>query len=240
VLFGTPHEDVVLWDVATGKEVQRFRGHRFGVDHLAFSPDSLTLVAVDGEARATVWDLTGGRSPGKRRALTPARLHSLWDALRGTDAARARRAVWALAGAGDSALPLLRRGLRPARDLGPAVRRLLPGLDDDDFEVREKATGALASLGLEAAPWLREALGRKPSPEARQRIGKVLESLGRGGPPPEALRAVRAVGVLEHLGTPAARRLLRELAGGGLAAPLTQEAREVLRRLARQARSGRR
>jgi hypothetical protein len=45
---------------------------------------------------------------------------------------------------------------------------------------------------------------------------------------------LRAAEVLEHCGTPAARQLLRALAGGAPAARLTREARVALQRLARR------
>jgi hypothetical protein len=49
--------------------------------------------------------------------------------------------------------------------------------------------------------------------------------------PPEDLRHIRAVEVLEGLGTPEARNLLEELAKGAADATLTREAKASLRRL---------
>jgi hypothetical protein len=54
----------------------------------------------------------------------------------------------------------------------------------------------------------------------------------------ELARGVRAVAVLEDIGTQQARRLLMALAGGEPEARLTQEARAALKRLDR--RSGKR
>jgi hypothetical protein len=45
------------------------------------------------------------------------------------------------------------------------------------------------------------------------------------------VRALRAVEMLGRLGTPEARALLRELAGGGGESPLTRDARAALERL---------
>jgi hypothetical protein len=50
----------------------------------------------------------------------------------------------------------------------------------------------------------------------------------------ERLRELRALSVLEQIGTPAARRVLRELARGPAGSLRTQQARSALARLARR------
>jgi hypothetical protein len=49
---------------------------------------------------------------------------------------------------------------------------------------------------------------------------------------PQRLRQVRAVELLERIGTPESRKILENLAGGVPAAWLTQEAKAALARLA--------
>jgi hypothetical protein len=53
-------------------------------------------------------------------------------------------------------------------------------------------------------------------------------------PAPESLQGLRAVSVLERIGTPAARRVLAELAAGDSAARLTRAAKGVLVRMGRR------
>jgi hypothetical protein len=116
------------------------------------------------------------------------------------------------------------------------LKRVLADLDSADFSSREKAGQELADLGEAAEPALREALNGKPSLEVRQRLERLLETLERR----TKLRAVRAVEVLEGVGSPDARRLLERLARGLSGARLTQEAKASLGRLAGRQAAGNR
>ena len=64
-----------------------------------------------------------------------------------------------------------------------------------------------------AEPALRQALRADPSLEARRRIDALLEIRDRetSDPPPEKLRALRAIEALEWAGTAEAREVLRRL-----------------------------
>jgi hypothetical protein len=156
----------------------------------------------------------------------------MWTDLGGMDAPPAFRARWALTSSADETISLLKERLRPASEVDPRrLRRLLADLDSNTFAVREKAEAALAELGDLAEPALRQALGDKPTLELRRRVEKLLERLQGPVTRPEVLRGLRAVAVLEGIGTPAARRLLEELAAGAPGARLTREAKASLRRL---------
>ena len=61
-----------------------------------------------------------------------------------------------------------------------------------------------------------------------------LDKFDPAKPSPARLRELRAVELLEGIGTPAAKRLLVELAKGAAAAPLTQDAAAALARLERR------
>jgi hypothetical protein len=78
----------------------------------------------------------------------------------------------------------------------------------------------LEKLGESARPTLHKLQSQSRSAEARRRAQQLLDKLEG----PTCLRAVRAVEVLEHLGTPEARRVLRGLTRGIAEARLTQEA----------------
>jgi len=85
----------------------------------------------------------------------------------------------------------------------------------------------LKELGPRAEPALRTALQAKPSLEQRRHIEELLAA-APSPPTSEELRQLRALIVLERIGTPQARRLLEEAAKGPLSAPLTRQARACL------------
>jgi hypothetical protein len=85
---------------------------------------------------------------------------------------------------------------------------------------------ALRRLGERAEPGLREALKGKPTLETRKRVEQLLEGI--------RLRCLRAVEVLEHIGTPDAQQVLKTLASGTPPARLTREAKASLERLAKR------
>ena len=90
-------------------------------------------------------------------------------------------------------------------------------------------------MGEGARPALEKFLKDTTSTEARMRAQELLTALDRPGQTPELLRPLRAVEVLERVGTPEARDVLAGLAKGLPGARLTREARASLDRLAKQA-----
>jgi len=161
---------------------------------------------------------------------------SLWADLAGEDTGRAYQAVCTLTRKPQAAVALLKGKLHPAPALeARRIAQWIKELDDDAFDVREKATQELAKLGDAAEGALHHALAGQNSPEARQRIEKLLERRDKVGLPPEYLRASRAVEVLEQIGTPEAKQVLEILAAGGTGARLTEDAKAALRRLAMRA-----
>jgi WD40 repeat protein len=235
-----------FWEVASGKEILRIRwpgGFRGSpsdsfVKCLAFTPDGRALATGHEDSTVVVWDI----APGLRRAeavkeLSPTELDQAWGDLAAEDAGKAYRAVWALVAAPAQAAPFLTDHLPPERPPDPnRLRRLLADLDSEEFTVRNTAATELAGLGGDAAPALRKALEASPSAEVRRRLeGLLADALLAGRRPvnsPETLRALRAVHVLEQVGTANAREGLEALARGAPGARLTREAKASLDRLA--------
>jgi hypothetical protein len=144
-----------------------------------------------------------------------------------------------LADAPDEALPFLRARVKPY-PTAPAdvMRKLLADLDGESFERRETATKRLKELGLQAEPALRAALRARPSLEQKKRIESVLAALEETPQPPalEELRQLRAIIVLERIGSSEARRVLEELANGSESARRTRQALMALACLRKSSR----
>jgi hypothetical protein len=90
----------------------------------------------------------------------------------------------------------------------------------------------LEELAELARPALEKRLAAKPTLEVRRRIEVLLDKLDGPVTRPETLRGLRAVEILERLGTPEARQVLEVIAGGAAEALLTQDSRATLARLA--------
>jgi len=246
---------VRLWEAASGQEVFTLWAGTGRPGQVArsgaFSPDGRRLALADEDGTAKVFetpagherpaehlaaDVTGlphgGRLPA--RDLAPREVEELWGDLAGADAPRAYRALWRLAAAPKQVVPFLSERVRPVPPRSRLrIAPLLADLDSDAFAVREKAMQELEKLGDLAEPALRQALTAGPSPEVARRVHQLLEKrdLARS---PERLRALRAVEVLEQIGTAEAAEALRKLADGAPEVRLTQEARGALGRLARR------
>jgi WD40 repeat protein len=159
-------------------------------------------------------------------------LGRFWGELASAKAPLAYRAVWALTRTPAETVSFLHSRLQAAVAPNPqALERWIEDLGSERFAVREKANRELEKLGGLAESALRKAFQGNMPLEARQRAEKLLNKLLAPLTLPDHLRAVRAVEVLEHIGTNEARKLLQTYATGARGARLTVEAKEALDRL---------
>jgi hypothetical protein len=221
-------DKVILWEVATGQKRLELSGHRRCVRALAFAPDGRRLASGGAEGTVLVWDVFG--LAGTRRPAED--LTALWADLADQDAARAYRALGLLAGSSRAA-KLVADSLPPAQAVDPRrLARLIDDLESKHFATRARAARELEAVGELALPALRKAKAAA-SLDARRRIERLLDRWNEGRLPPQALRALRAVELLERVGGDEARRVLSSLARGAPQALLTREVRAALERRSR-------
>ncbi|HEY7424102.1 MAG TPA: hypothetical protein VH682_07690, partial [Gemmataceae bacterium] len=237
-------EGLKLWDVASRQVLARrpapgrFRGS-FGPSFascLALAPDGRTVATGQHDTAVLLWYLSPPMADRPTAPLTAAQREMFWNDLAEADGGRAFAAIIHLADEPKQTMPLLRDRLHAAKaPSAEELRRLLAELDDPRFARREAAAKRLAELAELADSALHEALQGKPTLEVRRRIESLLAA-PRRPPTPEERRHLRAVRVLESIGTVEARQVLETLAKGAADARRTKAAKDALRRLTRQSR----
>lgn len=146
----------------------------------------------------------------------------------------AHEGIRTLIGIPKSSVPFLGERLKPVP--GPDARRLqllIADLESGDFRTREEATRALEKLGPLAAPALEKKLTEKQGLEMRRRLEMLVERADHTVLTLDELRAVRAIDVLQGIGSADAVAVLEKLAGGADGAVQTVRARQALRVLRR-------
>jgi hypothetical protein len=239
---GGPGSTVTLWSAGDGAVCRRFEGHRAAIHAVVFAPDGNRLASASADGTVLIWDVTEVTPRGSSysppsapgEAPTDKELENGFDDLASRSARQAYRAMSVLIAAPKQAVPLLRERLgRPPKE-GRTIAQLIGDLDSDQFAVREQAQHELAKLGDLAEPALREVLKKRPSLEVRRRIEQVREEMRVRTPSPETLQELRAIEVLERIGTAEARDVLRSLARGDGNPRLSKGAHAALQRLSRR------
>ena len=225
------NNSVSIWELSTGKEIGQLKGHLGIVDALTFAPDGKSVATGGRDTTGLVWELPKPATVANSKP-PEVNLESRWKELAGEDAAKAYEAIWALAGAPGPAIAYLRDNLRPAMFANPEqIARLIGDLDSEQFEQRKKASLDLEKIGEAASPFLRKALEADPSAEVRKRIEEVLKKTDAATPRGEALRTLRAIEVLEAIGSPEAKAVLGSLAKGMPDAAITRAAQGAMARI---------
>lgn len=228
-------QTVRLWDVATGNEVARYGDLKADVTALMFTPDGKSLGAGLSDGSILIWDL--GKVDLKLAApskLSNDVLESRWRELAGDDATRAHQAIWTLAAAPQESVPFLKGRLQPAPILDAAkIRQWIIDQDSETFAVRQTAAKELEKADTQAQTAIQKAIKENISLEARLRLEQILNALDT--PRPEVLAAIRAIVVLEMIGSREAVAILNALAKGAPGARTTEQAQGALGRLINRA-----
>jgi hypothetical protein len=230
LVSGSEDKSVRLWETMSGQSLPPLMEHGSGVLTAAFAPRQ-RLLATGGEAgHVLLWDVSGRR--GHSEPLANDELQKMWSTLGSNDVGRALNHIARMADAPKESVGFLQERAQPVPHVAENhVARLIADLDSGKFAVRQKAAKELELLAEAAEPFLRKALADKPSLELQTRLNDLLKPLETLVPPPERLRMLRAIQVLEDIGTSEAQRLLENMSGGEPAAQVTQEAKAALQRL---------
>jgi hypothetical protein len=218
---------VTVFDIVQGRELfRRFTGQ--GIVHsLAISRDGRKLATGGANTTILVWDLP--ESSTMRSTLAD---ETAWRDLEEFDAERAFRAITHLASQPTETIRLFKDRLKTRPPVDPKrIDQLIKDLDDDSYAVREKAGEELAEIGALAEEALKIAV-KNSSFEVKRRSEDLLRKIKGGSSlAPDRLREQRAVEVLECIGTPEARKMLRKVLEGKLDSTLERAIKGSLERL---------
>lgn len=237
-LAGAASALIRVWDLESGRVLLDRKGPGSWITAFGLSPDGRTLATGLGDSTVLLWDISPAVAAARTKTakpIAPEKVLALWNDLAAEDAAKGQAAVYGFASAPKDSVPFLRERLRPEPSVtSDEIRRLISQLDSGRFQGREDAFHRLQRLAEVAEPALQEALKHKPSAEAAERIGKLLNEVAVVHSP-EVLRGIRAIRALELIGSPEAVRVLKSLATGCPEARLTREAKQSVTRLSRRA-----
>jgi dipeptidyl aminopeptidase/acylaminoacyl peptidase len=232
---------VKVWELGSRECLATFDNAQ-SVRRVVFSPDGKILASASNDRTIKLWNVPGTRQvdrknePARYTRLSARDLETSWDTLAAEDASKAYQAIQRLVEAGPQAIAEIRERLRPTLEPNAETRNLIALLDSEQFAVRQQARMELEKQGERAEAALRQKLkGELPSLEVRRQIEQLLAQIPLSS---MSLRALRAVEVLELIGTPDARAMLETLAKGAEGARLTREAKASLDRLNKRATSG--
>ncbi|MGE3805863.1 MAG: DUF1549 domain-containing protein [Gemmataceae bacterium] len=141
--------------------------------------------------------------------LAPGQLDRLWRQVEVGQDGEATEAMAHFIRAGDLALPTIQKNLclPPNREHRRRIEQLVRDLDHNSFDAREQATRELIQLGRQSSLEVHRALDH-PSLEVRRRAERILGEIF----PLHNQGELRAVTILDMIGTAESRRLLRKLA----------------------------
>lgn len=226
-----------LWDLQANREAAPLTGFRGNVGAMVFPPDGKELVAMDSEGTRLTWRMAAVRRGNQARLapLDDADFAELWTDLAEPDLFRAYRARRHLVADPKRALPLLAENLKPV-PVGDAARiqALMKELTNANGGTRRKAMTELRTKHGEAALGaLMQVYGAQFNQGAvNGNAGLVLmQKLNLQYNTPERTRDIKAMHVLEEIGTPEARAVLEKVSKGAAGVGLTTEAKTALEHL---------
>ncbi len=234
---GESNGTITLHRFTSGSTVAQWTNFQRGnLRNVSLTPDGKYLAACGelprrGGSTLFLWDLSTlpKTTLSDDVKTTPTAVKTWWTQMTSVSSPPAHKAMRLFVAFPDKALPLLEDKLLsvPAPD---EIPELIAQLDDDDESTRTKAARLLELAGNDIRPALEKALRGDPSVRKKRALTDILAAKAKG-PTGEELRGMRAIDVLEQIGTAKARAILTKLQAGATAAPLTQAAKAALVRM---------
>jgi WD40 repeat protein len=219
---------ILLCDSFSSIALQRIPFVQGTITSLFFSPDGKMLGSIGSDTTILVWDVSRIKA-----RYASGDVPSDWRELEGPRADKAWQAMGRLISGGKSTVKFMKDRLHPAEmPKGQNIDQLIKELDDENYSVREQASSELEKMEGLARPQLEKALASKPSAELKRRGEALLAKISGPATSPEKLQILRAIEVLEHIGSSEAQEVLKTLARGAPEARVTREAKASLDRLA--------
>ena len=232
---GAEDGTTIVFDVRRCKQIARLAGCQGTICNIAFGSDLATLFTAGSDGTVLIWDLRAQLLAAQKAVeISPDNAKRYWTDLADKDTITAYRALGALLAARAQAVELLREKLKPVRRVPPAdIEKLISDLDSNRTSTRQCASLELRRSGPQSTTALKKGLEKSRSLEQRRRIEALLAELKQNDliPPRDELRELRAIEILEAIGTPAARSILERLAVGAPGSRITDEASFALSRL---------
>jgi RNA polymerase sigma factor (sigma-70 family) len=227
-------DTVRLYETATWTVRAEFRGGQGRVTALAFTPGGRRLLTGGLDTTVLAWDV---RPP---RVAVSVSLDRAWNDLAAWEAGASFKSAGRFLQTPADAVKFFAEKVKPVQPLDPRrIQRLLADLGSARFVVRQAASKALQALDQQAKPYLEKTLKSAASAEVRVRVKRILEQQQVAALPPEQLRQLRAVMVLELIGDGESKKLLKRWADSPAGALLTMEASAALKRLQSTTKGGR-
>lgn len=239
-------DDKFLLDLLTDRTVPVRNGSPQGRRIAGMSPDGKMLAFVGTQ------DGAGPGSTNLSVFLTPAPvlpapddfagrdipkldLEFLWSGAVADNLFRRERSVKVLAAHAGQALEIAKEKLKPV----PAAERdrvaeLIVKLDDDNADVRDKATAELQKAAHRFEPLLNHTLKEAKAGEVKNRLTAILAKMKDSNAPAELIAELRGIECLEALRSTEARKLLDALAAGASGNRVTESAAAAVKRLDRR------
>jgi hypothetical protein len=233
--YGFRSGRIVVVDVATGAILNRFQSDN-DVWTLHFSALGDRLVSGGGGDYALrIWDLgpdyTQGQHQPKALLLRASQIPSLLRDLSSRDPQRFHSSAWQLLDHDPEILvKSLGQILRPTTELSREDReRLRTELVSERFSVRKRALEEVEMAKDTAFPLIRQLLADPTPLDLRRALERILNK-GESNFPPTRLLSLRAVALLERVGTQDSWELLKSWSTGMSGTWLTEDARAAILR----------